>query len=93
MIAADAYVAEVDRVGSGILRLRLKLADVPALGTRARGAGEGLNDMGITFSRLRVTELGGIGMLAERDCRADMLQESPMLIRLDSCPERDEKVN
>ncbi len=67
-------MADVDRVGRGMLRLRLKL--VPALGTRARGAGEGLNDMGITFSRLRVTELGGIGMLAERDCRADMFGKS-----------------
>ena len=50
--------------------------DVPALDTRARGAAEELNDMGITFSRLRVTELGGMGMLAERDCRADMMQGS-----------------
>ena len=56
-----------------MLRPRLKLADVPALGTRAtRGAGEGLKDIGITLSRLRVIELGGIGILAERDCRVDM---------------------
>lgn len=32
--------------------------------------------MGITFSRLRVAELGGIGMLAERDGREDMVKKS-----------------
>ena len=34
----------------------------------------GLKDMGITLSRLRATVLGGIGMLAERDCRVDIVE-------------------
>ena len=50
------------------------LVDVPTLGTRARTGAVGLNVMGIACSRLRATELGGIGMLAERDCRVDMLK-------------------
>ena len=69
-------------MGGGTFRPRLKLTDVPPLGTRAiRGAGEGLKDISITLSRLRATELGGIGMLAERDCREDMAaveQEEPI---------------
>ena len=54
-------------------RPRLKLAGMPALGTRDRKGGGGLKDIGITLSRLRATEVGGIGMLAERDCRVDIL--------------------
>ena len=46
--------------------------DVPALTRRGRGA-LGLKEMGMMLSRLRATELGGIGMLAERECRVDMM--------------------
>ncbi len=58
-------------------RLRFRLADVPTLDRRGRGAGLGLKDMGITFSRLRATEVGGMGILAERDCRVDIVCALP----------------
>lgn len=61
-------------MGGGIPRGRLRLAAVPALARRGRGAGLVLKDIGITFSRLRATEVGGMGMLADRDCRADIFE-------------------
>lgn len=61
------------------MRARLRLADVPALTRRGRGAGPGLKDIGMTLSKLRATELvGGMGMLAERDCRVDIVAAARM---------------
>lgn len=73
-------MAETDRDIGGATRPGLKLVAVVAELRRGRGAGVGLNDNGITFSRLRAVELAGMGMLAERDCRVDMLDDGVVVV-------------
>ena len=65
---------ETDRASGGGRRAGLRLLPVPAVLTgRVRAVGLGLKDKEITFSRLRAVELGGMGILAERDCRVDIV--------------------
>lgn len=62
------------------MRPGLRLVAVVAELRRGLEAGVGLNDNGITFSRLRAAELTRMGMLAERDCRVDMLGAAVVVV-------------